>query len=38
MSSIELIRNDLDNVDDVFALGFGSPGIHNEHDGGDEEK
>ena len=24
MNSIELIRNDFDNVDDVFALGFGS--------------
>lgn len=23
MSSLELIRNDLDNVDDVFAIGFG---------------
>ena len=32
MSSLELIKNDLDNVDDVFALGFGGGPINHDNE------
>lgn len=31
MTSIEMIKNDLENVDDVFALGFGVSSTNNGH-------
>ena len=36
MSSLELIKNDLDNVDDVFALGFGGGPINHDNENQEE--